>query len=118
MRGRRVRRLALGTAVIAAVLSAQVTPAPALAGLRALDCCANTCHRADPVRAAKQCCAKPQASHPATFTPPSPPEPPLLAIAALVSSPSFAGLRTPVDARDGARLRAGPLFLLTGSLRL
>jgi hypothetical protein len=119
MRARKARTTALGVTLAVALLGAQVAPTPALAGLRALDCCANTCHHADPMRAAKRCCVNPQHSQSATLARPNAPEPPLLAAvaAAIPPHPSHAPGAS-LDSRDGIRLRAGPIFRLTRSLRL
>jgi hypothetical protein len=67
MSGGKPRRVMLVLAAVVAIGGAQMAAAPALAGVGAVDCCANSCHKASPVRDAKRCCLHLQTSHPATL---------------------------------------------------
>jgi hypothetical protein len=108
--------------LLAAVAVQTLTAAPARASaeLRAVNCCAKVCHKADPFSAAKRCCqVRPVAPEVASLSsPPQHHEPtvlaaPLTAAAASAAVPDGASGRVPTPPH-----RAGPVFLVLRSLRI
>ena len=112
-------RLGLVLVVVFAFVGPRLASGAVLATLRAVDCCANDCHKEDPIGAAKRCCILGQpGSEAAALTHVAHPEPPLLATAVVMPVATRAVAGAPWAPGDGSPHRAGPLFLLTASLRL
>jgi hypothetical protein len=113
-------RIALTLLVAVSVHGVHGAPARAMTELRAIDCCANTCHKADPIRDARGCCQVAQSSGDVgAITHVSQPQPPVVAgtiptVAAMSGSTPAGALGT----SHSPHHRAGPIFLLTASLRL
>ena len=119
MRLRRKLRLAVALLVTVGVQGVHAAPARAMAELRAISCCAKDCHRTDPFSAAKRCCVVQSSSDVATLTAVAQPEPPVVAGVSPVApalAPAAVALATGLSRRPPHR--AGPIFLLTASLRL
>jgi hypothetical protein len=119
MRLRPRMRLAVALLVAVGVQGVHAAPARAMAELRAISCCAKDCHRADPLSAAKRCCVVQSSSDVATLASVAQPEPPVVAGVLPVTptlSPAVGAAATRLSRRPPHR--AGPIFLLTASLRL
>ncbi len=119
MRLRLKLRLALALLAAVGVQGVHAAPARAMAELRAISCCANDCHRADPLSAARRCCVVQSSSDVATLASVARPEPPVIAgVISLTPAlpPAATAVATGLSRRPPHR--AGPIFLLPASLRL
>ena len=113
-------RFALALLVTVGTQGAHAAPAAALTELRALLCCANTCHPENPVSGAKRCCPVLQsAADVAAFSAVAHPEPPAQ-VATLPPQTTLPAATVPpvLERSYQPPQRAGPLFLLATSLRL
>ena len=95
-------------------------PTQAIAQLSAVRCCAEHCHKTRPGPSATRCCRAPESgTEPAALSSPPHVDPPVLALVAAVAAaepvgPAWVGVRRGGEPPG----RAGPVFLLTRSLRL
>jgi len=118
----RVMRVACALAVTVGVHAAYAVPSRAERELRAVSCCAKRCPRCDSVGRPLRCCQlAPWLTEPATLSSAKRPAPraALQPLAAAARPVPLAEHCRACAAAPGPRLeRAGPIFLLTRSLRL
>jgi hypothetical protein len=100
-----------------AVAGIRSTPAAAAAQLRAIQCCADHCHREDPFSAARRCCLTSADAHhvAATSAAPGVNVPPAAAVSIVVACAQDPGRGVAVE--SDVPSRAGPLYLRIHALR-